>query len=330
MDLSLKSTTIKKNKMRKIILILVTIVLAGALKAQQDPMFTHYMYNTLTVNPAYAGSRDALTATLLHRNQWVDFPGAPKTLSATIHSPVQRGVNLGLSIYNDQIGPVNTTSITASYAYRFKLTEKSKLALGLNAGFNSIHVNFNGFELNQAGDPTFANSPTSFLPNFGVGAYYSTDRFYAGVSVPKLLESAYIVDEQGGTEEAILKRHYFFISGAMINLNEDWDIKPTTLIKVTNGSPIQWDLTAEMVYQEKFDFGVFYRTDLNVTQLLKTGDGFGAIVGMNVNQNMHIGYSYDFSIANPTSYANKGSHEIMLRYDLEFVDKFKIRSPRYF
>lgn len=320
----------KNRKMRKILIIAVTVLLAGSMKAQQDPMFTHYMYNTLSVNPAYAGSRDALTATLLQRTQWLSFPGAPKTLSMTVHSPVTVGTNLGLSVYNDQIAFVNTTSITASYAYRFNLTEKSKLALGVNAGVNSMSVNFDGINLNQSGDPAFANNATTLIPNFGVGAYFSTDRFYAGLSVPKIMESAMIVDPQGGETLSVLKRHYYLISGAMIPLNDIWDIKPTGLIKVTEGTPIQMDLSCEMVYMQKFDFGLFVRTDMDVTQALKTGDGFGMMAGFNVTDNFHIGYSFDYSIANPTSYANKGSHEIMLRYDLDFVDKFRIRSPRYF
>lgn len=317
-------------KKKSLITIIFSCVLFLGVKAQQDPMYTHYMYNTLSVNPAYAGSRDAMTATLLHRTQWMSFPGAPKTMSFTLHSPVQKGVNLGLSVYNDQIGPVNTTSFGLSYAYRFNLNESSKLALGLNANLNAASLNFDGFNLNQSGDPAFASVANKMMPNFGIGAYYSKERFYAGVSIPRLLENVYAIDPMGNEEMKKIQRHYFLIAGAMIPLNESWDVKPTGLYKVTASSPMQLDLTCELVYEQKFDFGLFYRTDLNVTEFLRTGDGVGFLAGINLNDNLHLGYSFDYSFANPTSYANMGSHEIMLRYDFDFKDKLRIRSPRYF
>jgi type IX secretion system PorP/SprF family membrane protein len=316
--------------MKQYLLLLVLCLNLATAMAQQDPMYTHYMNNTVGINPAYAGSREALTATLLHRAQWVDFPGAPVTTSFTAHAPVLKGVNLGLTFTNDKIGFENTTNLGFIYAYRFNVTRKAKLALGLNVGMSSLTKDFSSINLDQAGDPSFSNIASAMQANFGFGAYYSTERFYAGLSVPRILENISVPDESGVNVNVHQHRHYFAITGAMIPLNYDWDIKPTGLLKVTEGSPIQLDMTCEMVYQNKIDFGLFYRSDLNIFKSFQTGDGIGAMVGFNVLDNLHVGYSYDYSFANATGYSNLGSHEIMLRYDFNLVDNFRIRSPRYF
>lgn len=317
--------------MKRILMISILSIFLLQAKAQQDPMFTHYMYNTLGVNPAYAGSRDALTATLLHRSQWVDFPGAPLTQSLTVHSPVNEGVNLGLSAQNDHVGPITSTSLSLSYAFRFNLTENSKLAFGLSAGFNHINPNFGDVDLTQPGDPAFSVLENKFLPNVGFGAYYSRERFYAGFSIPRLFENSYTVEyDYSQTNFNKERRNYVLIAGGMIPLSYDWDLKPTGLMKATEGSPMQLDLTCQLVFQNKIDFGLMYRTDMEVTQFLNTGDGIGVLVGVDLIDNFYLGYSFDYSFTNSTRYANKGSHEVMLRYDLVYKDKFRIRSPRYF
>lgn len=316
--------------MKKYLLLLLLALNLVNAKAQQDPMYTHYMNNTVGVNPAYAGSREALTATLLHRAQWVDFPGAPVTTSFTAHAPVVKGVNLGLTFTNDQIGYETGTNVGLIYAYRFNVSRSARLALGLNVGLTSLTRDFSNLNLDQAGDPAFSNISSALQPNFGIGAYYSTDRFYAGLSIPRILENIAVPDESGVNVLIHQHRHYFAIAGGMIPLNYDWDLKPTGLIKATGGSPIQVDLTCQAVYQNKVEFGLFYRTDLNVFDSFRTGDGVGALVGVNITDNLHIGYSYDYSIANATGYSNLGSHEFMLRYDFDLANNFRIRSPRYF
>lgn len=291
--------------------------------AQQAPMYTHYMYNTLVVNPAYAGSRDALTVTALYRTQWVNFKGAPLTQSLTMHTPVRNEhIGLGLSVMNDKIGPVNNTSIFGDFAFRMKLNEHSKLALGLSAGANIFQAQLNTLDLDQQSDPVYQNNISNRVtPNFGFGIYYSRERFYAGLSAPSLIQNNYSVTESNGsTLTAKEQRHYFFIAGTMIPLSDNLSFKPTTLVKMTASAPVQADLTASFIIAKKVLLGVMYRT----------GDSFGALVGLDITEQLHLGYSFDWSYGLRTFKYNQGSHEIVLRYDFIFSSKRQIHSPRYF
>ncbi len=304
----------------------ILVLFSGTLtsNAQQDPMYTHYMNNTLIVNPGYAGSRDALTITALHRSQWVGFDGAPSTQTLTAHSPIcNEHTGIGLSVLNDNIGPTNNTSAFAYYAYRMKLNEKSKLALGLSGGVNIFQAQLSTLDLDQQTDPSFqSNINNKVTPNFGFGAYYSRERFYAGVSIPYLLQNNYseIVQTNGNTLLAKEQRHYFFIAGMLFNLSDNLAFKPTTLIKMTPAAPVQADLTASFIIAKKLLLGA----------MIRTGDSFGALVGFNITEQFHIGYSYDWSYGLKTAKYNQGSHEILLRYDFIFSSKNQIHSPRNF
>lgn len=295
-----------------------------ATHAQQNPMFTHYMNNTLAINPAYAGSRDALTVTALHRSQWVDFKGAPLTQTVTMHTPLKnQHIGVGLSVLNDKIGPTNNTSVFGDFAYMMKLNSKSKLALGLSAGANIWQAKLSTLNLDDQNDPTFQNNISNRVtPNFGFGAYYSRERFYAGISAPNLMQNNYseIKQANGSTLTAKEQRHYFFIAGAVLKISDNLDFKPTTLVKVTAAAPVQADLTASFIIMKRLLLGGMYRT----------GDAVGALVGFDITDQFHIGYSYDWSFGLNTAKYNKGSHEIMLRYDFIFSSKKQIHTPRYF
>jgi type IX secretion system PorP/SprF family membrane protein len=292
--------------------------------AQQAPMYTHYMNNTLVVNPAYAGSRDALTVTAINRMQWVDFEGAPVTQSITMHSPLENEhLALGFSILNDKIGPTNLTSVVIDYAYRFNLTENSKMSFGLSVGANLFQANLSALQLDVQNDPVFLNDINNQVtPNIGFGAYYSRERFYAGFSIPNLLESNYSQIDQGNGTSLIGKeqRHYFFIAGALFHVGDNLDFKPTSFIKVTAAAPIEADLTASFIIQKRFLLGAMFRT----------GDAIGGLVGFDITDQFHVGYSYDWSYGLQTARYNKGSHEIVLRYDFIILNKKQIHSPRYF
>ncbi len=303
----------------------IALSLGGlAVHAQQAPMYTHYMYNTLSINPAYAGSRDALTVTALHRSQWLDFKGAPMTQTVTLHGPVyNKNIGLGLSASNDKIGPTNNTSVFVDFAYIMKLNSKSKLALGLSGGTNVMQADLNTLNIDQPNDPVFANNiQNKFTPNFGFGAYYSRERFYAGVSTPNLLQNSYSIVNMTDGSSLVAKeqRHYFFIAGALFNLSENVAFKPTTLVKVTGAAPIQVDVTASFILAKKVLLGAMFRT----------GDSFGALLGFDVTEQLHIGYSFDWSYGLRTAKYNNGSHEIMLRYDFITYSKKQIHSPRHF
>jgi type IX secretion system PorP/SprF family membrane protein len=310
--------------LKKISVLAAVTLTSMAIQAQQDPMFTHYMDNTLMVNPAYAGSREALTVTALQRMQWVDFKGAPVTQTITVHAPLpNEHLGLGLSVLNDKIGPSNNTSVYVDFAYIMKLSPKSKLALGVNAGASMFQASLSSLQLDQTSDPVFQNNINNQItPNFGFGAYYYRERFYAGISVPNLLQNNYsVVNEANGTTMlGMEQRHYYFIAGTVIRMTDNLEFKPTTLVKVTAGAPSQIDLTGSFIIMNRLLLGVMFRS----------GDAFGGLVGVNVTDQLHLGYSYDWSYGLASSKYNQGSHEIVLRYDFLFYNKKQIHSPRYF
>jgi type IX secretion system PorP/SprF family membrane protein len=325
-------------KAKKIALAVTLTLSVSAAIAQQDPMYTHYMYNTLAVNPAYAGSREALTLTGLYRNQWVGFDGAPKNITFTGHTPIGNALGLGLSFVNDKIGPITNNQIYADLAYHLKLNAKSKLAFGLKGGVNLFSGNLTQLKTSQKYDAANPTDPATALgnvnnhltPNIGAGLYYYRDRFYMGVSSPKLLQNKIgttevVLNGNTTTTNLISERlHYFGIIGAMFDLSPNVQLKPTALLKVTEAAPIEGDFTATFVFMEKLNLGAMYRT----------GDAVGALLGFNITPQWTIGYSYDWSFVSKTGFNsnayNTGSHEIMMRYDLIYKDKAKIKSPRYF
>ncbi len=307
--------------MKKTILIITLLISVFESRAQQDAMFTHYSFNTLAVNSAYAGSRDALTVTLLHRSQWVNFPGAPTTQTLTLHAPVaNEKVGIGFSVLNDKIGPTTQTSFFADFAYKIKIGN-GKLAFGLKGGVNIVSQDLASLSTIQPNDPAFQeNVQSELLPNVGFGIYYSTAKYYVGLSTPSLLENDFSTNATSIVSNE--QRHYFFIAGTIFNLNASGSLKlrPTTFVKVTSGAPIEVDLTALFYLKDTFWAGPMFRT----------GDAAGVLIGMNIIDNLSLGYSYDWSFANRTGEYNTGSHEIMLRYDFFFNNQKKIKSPRYF
>lgn len=309
--------------MKKIIIILAVLSAFTEVNAQQDAMFTHYMFNTLAVNPAYAGSRDALTVTGIHRSQWVGFDGAPVTQTITMHSPVfNENIGLGLSVVNDKIGPTNMTSFYGDFSYKIKVSETSTLAFGIKGGLSLRSNGLTSLDIGTVADDAFSSDQESkLLPNFGFGLYYSNDKYYLGLSTPRLLENDYATNDiSGGTSLASEWRHYYFIAGTIMNLSKDIKMKPTTFVKLTSGAPVEFDLTSVFIWQDKFWAGPSFRS----------GDAAGLMMGVYFNNQFALGYSYDYSFGNRTFKYNGGSHEVMLTYDFFYKDKAKVRSPRYF
>ncbi len=303
------------------------LILGGVLDAtaQQEAMFTHYSFNTLGVNPGYAGSRDALTVTGLHRSQWVSFPGAPTTQTLTVHAPVfNEKIGLGLSLINDKIGPTKKTGFFVDFAYKLQVGEKGKLSFGLKGGLNFQKDDLGGLTTIDENDPKFgAGVQSQLLPNFGFGLYYSLPRFYAGVSTPRLLQNKIKNSASNGASNVGSEaRHYYVIAGTIFDLTENGNVKlkPTTFVKITSGAPIEMDFTALF----------YFRDFVWAGPMLRTGDAFGVLAGINATDQFSLGYSFDWSFGNSTGRYNAGSHEIMLRYDFIFNEKSKIESPRYF
>jgi type IX secretion system PorP/SprF family membrane protein len=308
-----------KNLYEKL-LVTGLIIASANVYAQQDAMYTHYMYNTLTVNPAYAGSRDALTANLLHRSQWVGFEGAPTSQTFTLHSALNnRKIGLGVSAVNDKTGPVKNMGVNADFAYILKLNETSKLAFGLKGGIDYMEVPLNSLMLDDQNDPSFQNNINrTVLPNFGFGMYFQSSRFYTGISCPRLLENNFRTKEINFSTSPVQQvRHYYFIAGGLIRLNDNVDLKPTTFIKVTTAAPVQADLTSSFIINKKFRIGAMFRT----------GDALGVLAGYYINDNFQVGYSFDWSYGLETVKYNYGSHEIMLSYELP--KKFRRSTVRF-
>jgi len=281
------------------------------LNAQQAPMYSNYMHNMLSVNPAYAGSRNALSLTALHRSQWVRFADAPSTQTINIHSPMTaKHIGLGLSLMNDRLGVVNNTSAFVSFAYKIQINKQSRLALGLSGGVNLIQANLSSLALDQQNDPAFqANLKNKALGNFGFGMHYSNQHYYIGLSVPNLVQNNYKQNtiSNGSAITGVERRHYFLTAGALINLGNNWAFKPSTLVKMTEAAPVQLNVTAAFVLSEQFNMGLMYRT----------GDAFGALIGMQIKPQIYVGYAYDWSFGNRTFLYNTGSHEVVLRYDFQ-------------
>lgn len=308
--------------MKKIIFSILALIGAIQANAQQDAMFTHYSFNTLAVNPGYAGSRDALTLTGLNRSQWVGFEGAPTTQTLTLHAPIMNEkIGLGLSVLNDKIGPTNQTAFYGDFAYKVQVGN-GKLAFGLKGGINMMSNDFLSLETTQEGDVSFEQDTKSLLLlNFGFGLYYSTSKYYFGLSTPRLLENDFESNSTTGSVKGE-KRHYFFIAGTVFSLNktETIKLKPTTFIKITEAAPIEIDLTTLFYFHDKYWAGPMWRS----------GDALGVLAGLNITNQFSLGYSFDWSYGNTTFKYNGGSHELMLRYDFVFREKGRIKSPRYF
>lgn len=305
------------------ILALVSILLGGtALFAQQDPLNTLYIQNPATVNPAYSGSKDALTATISHREQWTGFDGAPSTTNFNIHSPIQdKSLAVGLGLVNDVIGPVKQTGVYADVVYRFQVTNDGFLRVGLRGGGNFFNANFKDLVTDQSGentDPAFQqNISGEFLPTVGFGAYFSNQKFYGGISIPSFLTSE--VTAEGASipsyREAL---HVHFIGGALFELNPSVTLKPSTAIRFVSGSPVAVDLTAQAIIANKLGIGIMHRF----------GDSFGGIAQFFLSEQFTIGYAYDYTTSDFGA-VNNGTHEVMLSYDFIYRNS-KIRSPRYF
>lgn len=318
------------NTIKKIVLTAALLAMVTIIKAQQDPMYTHYMYNTLSVNPAYAGTRDALTVTALGRQQWVSFDGAPTSVTGTAHTPIGEKLGLGLSFINDQIGPLKNNQIYADLAYHLKLNTKSKLSFGIKGGVNLWSANLGALNTGNKNetDPSQYNYSVNnnLTPNLGAGLYYHRERFYIGVSVPKLLRNKIgttsVTTANGAISNNLLTEefHWFTIVGTIFNLSDNVKLKPTALIKATAAAPIEGDFTGTFILNDKINLGAMYRTN----------DAAGVLLGLNINPQLYVGYSFDWSFLNKTAKYNNGSHEIMLRYDLIFNNKAQIKSPRYF
>jgi type IX secretion system PorP/SprF family membrane protein len=318
-----------KTKLRIIkgLFILLMIVSGLASEAQQDPMYTQYMFNTQTINPAYAGTWESLSFMVLGRQQWAGLEGAPQTYTFSMQAPLKNErVALGLNLISDKIGLEKRFYMFGDYSYLLPINDGMKLRLGLKGGFTNYSNNLSEYQTNAPGsgivDQAFQGEiDQKFAPNFGVGGFLYGKKYYVGFSIPKVINTEFENNYNNFSVSAEL-RHYFLIAGLIVDLGENLKFKPTMLTKATFssdfGAPVQLDLTASFLIKEKFWLGAMYRT----------GDSFGFIAQWIIDKKMRIGYAYDYTTSNLQNF-HSGSHEIMVSYELRFL-KEMFASPRYF
>jgi type IX secretion system PorP/SprF family membrane protein len=309
--------------MRTKIIGLVLILMSVDVYAQQDSQFTQYMYNTININPAYAGSRETMSIFALHRTQWVGLDGAPVTNTASIHTPINgSNVGLGVSIINDRIGPSNENDISVDFSYTIPASDTYKLSFGLKATANLLNVDFTKLNQYDQNDYSFdTNIDNKFSPNIGVGLYLHSENTYVGLSAPNLLETKHFdryASTGANSHVATEKIHYYLIAGHVFDLSSSVKFKPSLLTKMVQGAPLQVDLSGNFMINDKFVAGVAYRWSAAVS----------AMVGFQASDSWFIGYGYDLETTKLANY-NSGSHEIFLRYEL-FNKYNKIISPRFF
>lgn len=288
--------------------------------SQQDPQYTQYMYNMSVINPAYTTSDiGTLNIGLLHRNQWFGVVGAPKTSNLFLHTPINNKIEVGFSFTNDNVGDVvKENNFYADFAYKLNFKNNHTLSFGIKTGVTLFDVDFTGFELEDPSDFGFAfqNIHKNFF-NIGTGIYYNTDNYYVGLSVPNLLKSKHL-DATNGQYQGVEESHWFLTGGYVFELNKQFKLKPSFMVKAVKGAPISLDITANVLYLEKVELGVAYRID----------DAVSGLINFRVTRNFRIGYAYDYTTSNLGNYSS-GSHEILLLFDIHQKNG-KLKSPRYF
>ena len=311
--------------MKKIILSISFLFLVIKVSAQQDPEYTHYMYNMNIVNPAYAtGTQAMLDLGVLYRSQWAGVIGAPKTFNFFGHTSLSKKVEMGLSIISDDIGDgaLKEDNFYADFAYVLDVSGKAKLSFGLKAGFTSFKTNFNDFQFesgDSSTDQAFSENINSIFPNVGVGAYYFTDNYYLGLSAPNLFSSKHIEESSGINAFGSEKIHMFFTGGYVFKLSDAFKLKPAFMSKIVPGSAVSLDLSANVLFNEKFELGAAYRWD----------DAVSALMNVKVSPGINVGYAYDYTTSNFGQF-NSGTHEVFVLFNIDLLGKGYDKSPRFF
>ena len=291
--------------------------------AQQLPQFTQYMYNTISINPAYAGSRETLSVVGIHRSQWVGLEGGPTTQTLSIHSPLRNEkVGLGLSFINDELGYENFSYLYGDFSYTIQTGAKTKLAFGIKAGFT--HYRIDQELLNDPSvinDPYFNDVSNRWSPNIGAGVFWHTNKWYIGLSTPRILNTDYNKGQSGGIDYVSLERVSYYVTGGYVfNISESTKFKPAFMMKATNGAPLSYDITANFLFNEKLWLGAAYRIN-------ESAGALGGIVDFQVSKQLRLGYAYEYPISDIRPYTS-GTHEVLLMFEI-FKSK-RIKSPRYF
>jgi len=303
----------------KKILIIGFVLIVGLAFAQKEDMHVYYTYNLMAVNPAYAGLENKLSATVLHRSQWAAFPGAPRFQTASIHAPLGKNVGLGLSFVNTEVGPERNISIKADYSYTIRSEEKVKVVFGLKAALNMMHINLVDLVLDETYDPAFFNNKQSvFLPNFGFGIMAYTKDYYVGFSIPDLIVHDYMNNTIFSSSKLLLSsKHYYFLGGALLPASEAITFKPSAYIRLSRS------VDEEKLIDMESDISIMveYKKFIHGGISLRTGNSIAGLFGLNILPDLKLAYSFDIFYTNQLEKYNGGSHEVVLKYNVEMKRK---------
>lgn len=304
--------------MKRIFLLIIILQPFYTLLAQQDALYSQYMFNQFVINPAYAGTRDAISMVMVSRSQWLNIPGAPQTFTFSAHGPIAKHkMALGLQAFSDKIGPNNNSGAYFTYAYHLKLND-AKLVMGLKGGVYSAELNWNALVYENKTDQfTGTQNSQTTATTFDFGAYYYTNNFYFGLSATHINKpriNYLFLPENAGF---YLRRHFFMITGYAHELNDKWLLKPSLMIRKTSVSPVNLDLNCSVLYNKKLWLGTSFRSSRSIVLLTEYV----------IKESLRIGYSADITLNRLRSHSGL-SHEIMLGYDFSLI-KTKSVSPRY-
>ena len=303
--------------MRTKILLFAMLLVGLVSYSQQDSQYTQYMYNTETVNPAYAGSRGVMSIFGLYRTQWVGLDGAPKTGAFSINSPIENtNLGVGVTFINDQIGPTVDNTIAADISYTIQTSEVYKLSFGIKGTADLFNLDVTKLNYTDQADPLLQNLHNNFSPNVGAGVYFHSDKSYFGLSIPDFFQTKRYSDN----DIAVYKErmNLYVIGGYVFDLSPDLKFKPAFLAKTVEGAPLQLDLSGNFLINDKFMLGAAWRWSAAASFM----------AGFQISDGLYIGYGYDLDTTKLAHY-NSGSHEIFLRFEL-FKRQDRIVSPRFF
>ncbi|HLG35527.1 MAG TPA: type IX secretion system membrane protein PorP/SprF [Bacteroidia bacterium] len=317
-------TTFNTYGKKSFALLVIGFIFCLSATAQQEIMLSQYMFNQMVINPGYAGSKNFISADALYRRQWVDFPGSPTTQTVSIHTPIGlTNMGGGLSVAHDNIGVTDRTDIYLNYAYHLKLNGNLKLGLGLRGGVSLFSARLQDLIYWDQDDRVFPQqTQNNTLPNFGTGAFLYNRLYYIGITIPNLLsfdpDRPITVNSNALKDIPHLVRHYYVTGGYVFEINRDFVLKPSTLLKYTYNAPVEVDINVNALLMEVLWVGVSYRT----------GDSFIGLVGFNITKQLRLGYAYDFTMTDIKDHSD-GTHEVTLGYDFGY-DIQKMKTPRYF
>lgn len=303
-------------KISKLLFLSIVFLLPISSLAQNDKLFSGYMFNGLLINPAYAGSQECLNINAIVKKQWIGMQGSPTSMILSGHTPIKNEkVAVGIKIYNDQLGVTRHTGVHGVYAYRIKLNESLKLSAGIDAGVINISSNFASLASKTDGDIAFSQNFNSYIADFSAGLYLQNENYFAGISIPHLQRN--FINKTGYKGNSIRKQ-YFITGGYLLTLRDNLKFRPTTLVRFIEGAQVQADLNAHFILQDVLWIGGSYRTAGAVVFLTQ----------MQISPQLNIGYGFDTNIRMVNA-GKASSHEIMLNYRFAFFNS-NLSTPRYF